>query len=216
MQSQSRGRARAAAAWMWAASLVAGGAAWAWSPTGAQATIIVEESLEEMTRGAQAVLLGEVVRVESRWEESGERRLIVTEVVVRVERGVKGVKAGEEVTFWTLGGRAEGLAQQVAGEPMFRVGERAVVFLTRRGEGDERLWVSGMAQGAFRVVEVAAGGEVAVQDTSGLTLAHVKETWSAERAVQEQVATIKGEGAAQVKPLPTLLDEVERLVRAQP
>jgi hypothetical protein len=207
-----------ALAWALVVALVGASLGVMAAPGRASATIIVESSLEELAAQAQVVVLGEVLEVESRWEEIGESKLIVTRVVMATERGVKGAAQGGRVEFWTLGGQVDGLAQRVSGEPTFRVSERAVVFLAPRGDVDARLWVSGMAQGAYRVVSTTEGGDVAVRDTSGLTLADVKAHWDPASATVRQVAAIKPDAidVAAVRPLPALLDEVERLVKARP
>lgn len=186
-------------------------------PASARATIVVEESLAQLTEEAAVVALGEVLSVDSRWEEVGGSKVILTRVVIATERGLKGAAQGEAVAFWTLGGQVDGIGQRVTGEPSFRVGERALVFLQARGDQDPRLWVSGMAQGAFRVVTSDAGAEVAVRDTSGLALAEVKAHWDPSTGRLSARAQLQPEALDRdsVQTLPTLLTEIERLLAAQ-
>jgi len=73
---------------------------------------------------------------------------------VAVERTLQGVSE-ETITVRVPGNPApvHGPALEVWGAPAFTPGERVLLFLTRSGDGSER--VVHLAQGAFRVVETA-------------------------------------------------------------
>jgi len=124
----------------------------------ARAATVLRSSVEDLARGADAVLRGRVERCVSRWD--GGR--IVTEVVVARTELWRG-SAPERATIVVPGGEAGGVAQHVAGAPSFAPGEDVVVFLARAGAG--RFRVAGFAQGKFRVE-----GEVARPDLSETTL----------------------------------------------
>jgi hypothetical protein len=110
----------------------------------ARATTFLETSVEETTRGADAVVRGKVLRTAARW--IGGR--IVTEAEIAVASAWKGAP-GERITVAVPGGRVGDLAQRVSGSPTFRPEEEVVVFATRAGPG--RWGVAGLAQGKYRV-----------------------------------------------------------------
>jgi hypothetical protein len=72
-----------------------------------------------------------------------------------------------------MGGREDDLAQRIAGEPDFVVGEDVLLFLDAK-VGPRPPMVMGMAQGKFRVAVGPDSRLWAVRDTSDLTLAVVE------------------------------------------
>jgi hypothetical protein len=119
------------------------------SPRAAHATTFLETSVEELARGADVVVRGRVVRTSARFH--GGR--IVTEAEIGVASAWKGTP-GERITVRVPGGRAGGVAQQVAGSPSFLRDEEVVVFAAR--SGPDALGVVGLALGKFRVEEGVA------------------------------------------------------------
>ncbi len=78
----------------------------------------------------------------------GER--IATDVLVAVDRPVKGALGGDALVVRVPGGvRADGVGRHVWGAPRFREGEEALLFLVPRGDGTFGL--SQFLLGAFRV-----------------------------------------------------------------
>lgn len=122
-------------------------------PGPAAATTLVREDVASLTRTADTVVRGTVLRQASRWTRDGRR--IVTEVEVSVAETLKGAAGEPTVRLLQPGGEVGELAQRVDGVARFRAGEEVVVFL--RGQGPGPSQVVGMAQGKFRVERSADG-----------------------------------------------------------
>jgi hypothetical protein len=106
-------------------------------------------TFDELVTEAGSIVLTEVLETRSAWRQLGERRVIVTDVRLRVERSLKG-RDDSVITVSLLGGFVGDVNQRVAGMPHFLVGDRDVLFL-----GARRTVVSpivGMSHGRFRVV----------------------------------------------------------------
>jgi len=115
----------------------------------ARATVLVEVPLDDMIVDAEAIVLGEVVRVSTQMRVREDGRLEPwTATTLRVESWLKN-GAGDEVTLYERGGVWQGGGMRIAGTPEYRVGERVVVFLWRDPLG--RLRTYGMVQGRFVV-----------------------------------------------------------------
>src|SRR5512137_104221 len=90
----------------------------------AAAAVAVPASVEDLTRGSDAVVRGRVTGVTSRW--IGGRIFTFVEVVrSSVWRG----NAPARLTVVTPGGVVGGIGQRVDGAAVFAEGEDAVVFL---------------------------------------------------------------------------------------
>jgi hypothetical protein len=110
----------------------------------AAAAVFVAMSVEEMARGADAVVRGVVVGREARLTADGR---IVTDVDIAVSSAWKG-DPGAVVRVAVPGGSLGWIALAVDAAATFDDGEEVVVFLARRG----RAWaVSGHALGKFAV-----------------------------------------------------------------
>jgi hypothetical protein len=97
----------------------------------ARAAVVPWLSLEEMTARAEVIVLGKVEQATGVWSEDG--RIIVTRVTASVERSIKGgprVRVALEVS----GGRVGDQRMVASGAPIFRVGERVILFLEPAGE----------------------------------------------------------------------------------
>lgn len=116
------------------------------------ATTIVRQGVPELSRRADAVVRGTVLRTESRW--SGDRRTIFTESEIEVVETLKG-SARKTVRVRQPGGVVGKIGQRVDGVASFRQGEEVVVFLARRP--DDSFTVQGMGQGKFRVERSSDG-----------------------------------------------------------
>src|SRR5690606_26012643 len=116
----------------------------------AEAAVSVAYTLEELVDSAPTAVLARAVAQESRWEEIAGSRRIVTYTSLALEDGIYG-EAKASLRVRTLGGVVGKVGQQVSGEASFRIGERAVVFLSATRSGT--LVVAGAAQGHFPVRE---------------------------------------------------------------
>lgn len=116
-------------------------------------------SREELATQAGAVVVGEVLQVNSFWEPTG--RIIVTEAMVAVEEVLLG-EAPTVAVVRTFGGTVDGFTVEAHGFPVFEVGARMLLYLEndRAVQGAHR--VLGFREGQYRVVRGARGEELAV------------------------------------------------------
>ena len=156
---------------------------------GAQA-LMLEMSLEELTDGADSIVVGTVVSTSSHW--NAERTGIYTEVVISVEDSLKGPAGKNTITVIVEGGTVGDITQWVSDTPVFEAGERIVLFL-------EELNTAGLAQMGMGAMpqRLAAEhpstiygrfqGKLAVRDqkVNNLPLATFKQQVS--QAMEEQV-----------------------------
>ena len=130
------------AAWILCAFVVAN------VPTRAQAPSETP-TFQELVDEAGSIVLTEVLETTSRWRQLPQKRVIVTEVRLRVDRALKG-RPDSIITLTLLGGTVGDVTQQVAGMPRFLVGDNDVLFL--RSGSAVISPIVGMSRGRFRVV----------------------------------------------------------------
>ena len=169
----------------------------------APATVVLETSVEDMTRVSTLVVHGEVLSVGS-YTREGTRMQIVTEVALRVIEVLKGEHEEASLVFTLPGGRVGDYTMRIPGMPRFRAGEEVVLFLERTSDG---FAISGMQQGRFLVMtEPVSGMKVALRSFgAGLALAHRDETG--------RLVMTPGHGVTDHRPLHELRGEVREVVR---
>lgn len=111
----------------------------------AEATLAEALTLGELVQRADRIALVQVISQSTEYDSRGR---IVTRVRMRVEEGLLAADAGDELDVISLGGIIGDLGMQIAGEPSFEDGERALVFV-RHVNGAYR--PIGMSQGVFPV-----------------------------------------------------------------
>jgi hypothetical protein len=113
------------------------------------ASVVVSPTLDELVAEAESIFIGEVVDVRSRWIGSDDNARIVTDVLFRVERVLKGApRVQAQLEF--LGGTVGETRIEVVGVPRFRVGDRDLLFVERdRGRVSALV---GIAHGRFPLV----------------------------------------------------------------
>jgi hypothetical protein len=126
------------------------------------ATTLIAMDVPALTKAADVVVRGTVVRVEPRWTMDGAR--IVTDAEILVAQTYKGNVTAKTVVAMQPGGVIGDVGQKVHGVATFALGDEVVVFLERRGD---RFTVSGLAQGRLYVDRSGAealvrGGEEAL------------------------------------------------------
>ena len=124
----------------------------------AGASQVLHQTLRDLTLGSSDIVIGRVEGTRAHWDES--HRKIVTEVTVQVSESLKGAPAGP-ITLTQLGGDLDGFRYAIPGNPLFRPGEEALLFVWRDAKG--RAQVNGLAQGKFDITTDAATGERTVQ-----------------------------------------------------
>ncbi len=124
-------------------------------------------SLEELTNGADSVIVGTVVERSSYWND--EHTGIYTSVVLSMEESLKGTISQDRITITFLGGEADGVEQWVSDMPSFEHGEKAVVFLKKLSKeqipkakakeqlSEEQLEVYGGFRGKFAIKQGRVG-----------------------------------------------------------
>jgi hypothetical protein len=130
------------------------------------ASTFIKMNQKDLVRDSAAVVQGEVIQINSFWEQTGQ--IIVTEAMVKVEDLVFG-NAPSVVVVRTAGGEVDGYYIEAHGFPVFKVGERVLLYLEPERDGHQR--VTGYQQGQYRIVRDKAGVEQAVptfEDAGGL------------------------------------------------
>lgn len=134
--------------WLWALALVFCGLT-------AGATSLLYRDVPGLTRDADLIVRGKVLRQESRW--TGDKRRIVTDVEVEVTETLKGNER-PRILIRQPGGVVGDIGQKVSAVATFSRGEEVIVFLERRP--DDSFVVSGMAQGKYRIERSSDGRSV--------------------------------------------------------
>ena len=112
----------------------------------AHATLTEAIPFDKKVGTSASIILGKVVRTESRWDESHSR--ILTYTTFRVSKSYKGLPANE-MTVVTPGGQVGDIHQVTIGVPEFHVGDDNVVFVRNTKAGAT---VAYFDQGAYSVV----------------------------------------------------------------
>jgi len=89
----------------------------------------LDSNLEELTIGADSVVVGTVVERNSYWNDEHTR--IYTSMVLSLDDIFKGKISQDRITVSLLGGEADGIGEWVSDMPSFDQGEKAVVFLKK-------------------------------------------------------------------------------------
>lgn len=134
--------------------------------TGARATILIEQSIEEMTAESVLVVRGRVARVEPRIGGPNGLSGIYTYVTLDVTEHLRGT-SGARVEIVVHGGRVGHEAAMVSGQARFTQGEDVVVFLFR---GRGAYWPTAMALGKWSVAR-DENGEWATRSAAGVAIA---------------------------------------------
>ena len=155
------------------------------------ASTFVALSRGELVAQSNAIIEGEVLKVNSFWTRSG--RMVVTEALVRVTETIAG-NAPSVVAVRTFGGEVDGFRVEAHGFPKFEVGERVVLFLQDQPNGTAE--VTGYRQGHYRIVRDKAGVETAVP------------------TLEAGVTLLRADGAPSARQKAVRLDELKQMVRA--
>ncbi len=141
--------------------------------------------LDELATGADSIVAGEVVGVQSRM--ALRRNRIHTYVTIRVDRFLKGDAGRSFVTLRLLGGSAEGFRLVVSGMPEFRLGEDVLVFVEQPEGGAPGVF--GLSAGKFSL-SPRPGGPVLDRTLAGLTVVDAGTNPAARFAASRTPATL--------------------------
>ena len=116
---------------------------------------MLKMSVEDLATQADTIVLGTVTRQESAWDT--QHTAIYTDVTVVVERALAG-RPGDIVTLRIAGGIVGGMGMRTSNDPVFRDGERVIVFLDTTAVPSS---VVGMQQGKCTIKDdlVTRAGE---------------------------------------------------------
>ncbi|MFH2009254.1 MAG: hypothetical protein ABI333_21875 [bacterium] len=114
----------------------------------AAATVVLQMEIEDMIPLTPVVLIGEVNRVEASY--NAEKTKIHTRVWITPSEILKGSKDLGTVVVKTIGGQVGDTVAHLPGAPRFEQGERVLVFLEPREDGEGYLTI-GFYQGKFKI-----------------------------------------------------------------
>ncbi|MSO51661.1 MAG: hypothetical protein CK533_09185 [Acidobacterium sp.] len=136
----------------------------------ARSTTVIPPSFEALVSSANTIFVGEVMNVRAEWDTTPSGRAIITLVTFRVEEVWKG-NLGAVTQLEFLGGEIGELGMKVEGMPVFRLGQRDVLFVS-----DEVRTVSplvGFMHGRMRVERDTVSGVDRVRTFDGRALGSV-------------------------------------------
>jgi len=120
------------------------------------ASVVAPMPFATLVGDASAIFRGEVIDVRSEWRQLRDERVIVTVVLFKVERVLKGT-ASATLALETLGGTIGDTSMVIPGMPQFVVGDRDVLCIER---AQAALFpVLGATQGRFRILTDRAGSQ---------------------------------------------------------
>jgi hypothetical protein len=161
----------------------------------ASTTTLLHFDIEEMTAIASVVAVGEVDSVAARWNDAHTK--IYTRATITPTEVLKGGSGLGALTVKMIGGRVGRDTAQMPGTPELKQGERVLVFLEPREDGDGYLIV-GLFQGLFRLRKGAQGDELLTQDLPprGVSLIENSATRAATRmlTLTDVRAIVRGGG----------------------
>lgn len=134
------------------------------------ATTILRKDVVQLVDEAEAVVVGEVVAVESMPTADGS--FAFTFVTLQIERTLKGVVAEAKLTLRLAGGEVGGEVFTVEGMPRFEMGHRYVLFVADNGRA--AVPIVGWTQGQLELVKHPRSGEEILLDTNGQALAGLR------------------------------------------
>lgn len=127
----------------------------------ASTTVLQHFDVERLSAVATIIAVGEVGSVDARWNEPHTK--IYTRVSVNPTEVLKGGRDLGPLTIKMIGGQVGGDAASLPGTPVFVRGERVLVFLEPREDGDG-YHIVGLFQGVFRLRRDERGDEQLYQD----------------------------------------------------
>jgi hypothetical protein len=124
--------------------------------SGPARALMLQLSLADLSSGADAIIVGTVLDLSSRWNSDHTR--INTSVILSIEESLKSsLSANGQVTVSVPGGTVDGITEQDSDSPTFALGEKTVVFLKQNSESQFEVY--GQFQGKFSVVNDKVNGQ---------------------------------------------------------
>jgi len=129
----------------------------------ASASVVVRLDLAGLVSRAERIVEARCVSTTPVLDDWGH---VLTEVRLRVARGLKNATPGAEIAFRIPGGEIDGQGLVIAGMPRFRVGEEVLLFLTAESHTGIRVPV-GLGQGKLVVERDPVTGVKRLRRTMG-------------------------------------------------
>jgi len=126
----------------------------------ARGATAIAATLEQLIDGADTVVVGKVVAIESRW--NAEHTKIYTYTTLEVEEYLKG-DGPSTVTIRALGGQVDDKVMYVEGIPRFQLDRREAVFLETFAPEADTFSIRAWEQGRFRVLRDPDTGQDMLQ-----------------------------------------------------
>jgi hypothetical protein len=114
----------------------------------AEATLMKAATFDEKVSKAAAIVLGHVVKKETKW--GSDHRWILTYTTFRIDKAIKGVPGQQEITVVTPGGQVGDVLQDTVGVPDFKQGSDNILFIRNTDAGPTVLFFD---QGAYDVAK---------------------------------------------------------------
>jgi len=137
-----------------------------------RSTTVIPPTFDALVSGANTIFVGEVMNVRAAWESTPAGRAIISLVTFRVDAVWKGnVGAVTQLEF--LGGEIGEIGMRVEGMPVFRLGQRDVLFVS--GEARAVSPLVGLMHGRLRVERDPVSGVDRVRTHDGKALGGVAQ-----------------------------------------
>lgn len=151
------------------------------------ATTVIPPSFEELVGESDYIVHGRVTSVESRWEQRGKSRVIVTKVELDVIEVVAGTPP-DPLVLTMLGGTVDGQTMALEGAPRFQVGDTDILFV--RGNGRLVSPLTRIMHGRYRIERDVEGDREFVTRGNGEPLTATSEV---SRSLHTPPATASSE-----------------------
>jgi hypothetical protein len=125
----------------------------------ADATTLLKKDFDALVAEAEAIVVGTVSDVQSRYEADNDIHTLVTLTDLRV---LHGSYQESSLTLQVAGGQIKNDVMRVDGSPTFAVKDRVLLFI--RGNGQQMVPFVGWTQGVFRFEHDAKTGKQTVKD----------------------------------------------------
>lgn len=138
----------------------------------ARSTTVIPPTFDALVSSAATIFVGEVMNIRSEWETTPNGRAIITLVTFRVEDVWKG-DLGAVTQLEFLGGEIGDVGMRVEGSPVFRLGQRDVLFVNSIVRAVSPL--VGFMHGRMRVERDTVSGVDRVRTFDGRALGSVAQ-----------------------------------------
>lgn len=126
-----------------------------------RATTVIPPTFDQLVNQAQVIFQGTVTDLRPQWMGEGAERHIVTFVTFKIDDAIKGA-VNESYTIRMFGGTLDGQTIEVTDAPIFKVGDRDIVFV--ENNGSQFIPLVGIMHGRFRIQTDAGGQEMIAKD----------------------------------------------------